>query len=156
MSATATHSSTEWIVALTTPTSTTSAPVGAMKRPSDVPPPVDSSGSAPRRFTMLAAHGVDQTPPFASETAGPTASTTTSASSAVAREYLGDRRAQPLRRLFGVEAEVEQQLERARDDVGRAGAARARWKSESSSRGSTSLPSSQRRVASSTIAGAAR
>src|SRR5262249_20392008 len=47
MSATRTHSLTLWIEALTTPSSTTSAPSGAMKRPSEVPPPVESCGETP-------------------------------------------------------------------------------------------------------------
>ena len=38
-----------WMVALHTPSSTTWAPIGAMKRPSDVPPPVDIVASAPCR-----------------------------------------------------------------------------------------------------------
>ncbi|TLY54278.1 MAG: disulfide bond formation protein B [Gammaproteobacteria bacterium] len=45
--ATRTHSLTLWIEAFTTLSSTTSAPRGAMKRPSDVPPPVDSVGRTP-------------------------------------------------------------------------------------------------------------
>ncbi len=48
-SATDTHSSTLWIVAFTGPSSITSAPMGAMKRPSEVPPPVLCSGSIPHR-----------------------------------------------------------------------------------------------------------
>ena len=44
-SATATHSSTWWIVALIGPNSTTCGQMRAMKRPSEVPPVVDSSGS---------------------------------------------------------------------------------------------------------------
>src|SRR5213082_678037 len=47
MSDTRTHSLTLWMEAFTTPSSTTSAPRGATKRPSDVPPPVDSLGRAP-------------------------------------------------------------------------------------------------------------
>src|SRR5205807_1745923 len=41
MSVTRTHSLTLWIEACSTPSSTTSAPGGAMKRPSEVPPPVE-------------------------------------------------------------------------------------------------------------------
>src|SRR5207237_322180 len=47
MSDTRTHSLTLWIEAFTTPSSTTCAPRGAMKRPSDVPPPVESLGRVP-------------------------------------------------------------------------------------------------------------
>ena len=36
-----------WMLPLHRPSSRTSDPSGAMKRPSDVPPPVDSSGAAP-------------------------------------------------------------------------------------------------------------
>ena len=47
MSSTAQHSSTWWIVRLSSPNSTTSAPSAPKNRPSEVPPPVDSSGSRP-------------------------------------------------------------------------------------------------------------
>src|SRR5687768_6420932 len=46
-SSTRTHSLTLWIVELTTPNSTTCAPVTAMKRPSEVPPVVESLGGRP-------------------------------------------------------------------------------------------------------------
>ena len=46
-SALRTHSLILWMVAFTGPSSTTSAPVGAMKRPSEVPPSVDISGMMP-------------------------------------------------------------------------------------------------------------
>ena len=48
ISATRTHSFTLWIDSLMTPSSTTSAPSGAMKRPSEVPPPVVSFGRVRR------------------------------------------------------------------------------------------------------------
>jgi hypothetical protein len=47
MSATLTFSLTLWIVELMTPSSTTWAPSGAMKRPSEVPPPVENFGLRP-------------------------------------------------------------------------------------------------------------
>ena len=51
MSATRTYSLTLWMLALTTPSSTTCAPRGAMKRPSEVPPPVESLGGLPATST---------------------------------------------------------------------------------------------------------
>ena len=47
MSSTAQHSSTWWMVRLSSPNSTTSAPSAPKKRPSEVPPPVDNSGARP-------------------------------------------------------------------------------------------------------------
>lgn len=58
-----THSSTLWIVALTGPSSITSAPSGAMKRPSEVPPPVLCSGSMPHSSRHTATTVSRSTPP---------------------------------------------------------------------------------------------
>jgi hypothetical protein len=54
---TSTRSSSLWIVALTGPSSTTSGQMSAMKRPSDVPPVHDSSGTRPvtSRIALVAA-----------------------------------------------------------------------------------------------------
>ena len=48
MSASATHSSILWLVALTGPISSSCGQISAMKRPSEVPPVVDSSVSMPQ------------------------------------------------------------------------------------------------------------
>ena len=53
-SLTETCSFTLWIVALHGPSSTTSTSLGAMNRPSEVPPAVDSSVFSPERFSIAA------------------------------------------------------------------------------------------------------
>ncbi len=63
MSATRAHSFTLWIVALPTPISTTCAPVGAMKRPSEVPPVVEKRGVVTRDLVARPRHRLGQHAP---------------------------------------------------------------------------------------------
>src|SRR5690349_11697803 len=62
ISSTPTDSFTLWMLALVTPSSTTCAPMVAMKRPSEVPPPVDSFGGLPATACTAAHTPSDNAP----------------------------------------------------------------------------------------------
>ena len=103
-----------WMLALTGPNSITSGQISTMKRPSEVPPVVDSSASWPVCRLPTSAHGLRQLAALAEER--------------LAAQHPGDRvveavllqdRLHPLLQrgvgAFGGEAEVEVDLHRARE-----------------------------------------
>ncbi len=110
-----------WMLALTGPNSTTCLQIREMKRPSEVPPVVESSvrdaallaDRLRQRVAQLAGRGEER---LAAERPGDVVV------DVVPRDDRLDPRAQRLRRRLGAEAEVEVDHDLARDDVAGAGA----------------------------------
>ena len=106
--------------------------IWAMKRPSEVPPVVDKPGfdaalvadRRPRRVDQIALGGQEGARPASRRCRN----------QAVAAQLSSSRCFSPNRRYRGRKAEIEQDFDRARDDVGRARAAwilkSARWSAE--------------------------
>ncbi len=121
ISSTPTDSFTLWMVALVTPSSTTCAPMVAMKRPSEVPPPVDSFGAWPVTFSTAFAHAIRQRARRRVERLARHVPLDGVAHAMLVEDAF-DGLAQLLLRLHGVVAQVEAGLELARNHVRRAGA----------------------------------
>ena len=120
MSATSTCSSTLWIVAFTTPTSTTCAPVGAMKRPSEVPPVVEAAARPPGHLAHGAQHQLRECAGRGEERL-PRDEPLERVVEAMPVEDRDHGALQRLDGLHGGEPQVEAQLELAGDHVRRAG-----------------------------------
>ena len=121
-SAVETCSSVWWMVALTGPSSTTSAPVGAIKRPSEVPPEGGMRRFAPGdRFHAARLH-LDEFPPCGLErqAAQPPVDFILEP---MARQHLFDALSDLPLGYFRRIAQIEFDLRLAGNDVGRAGAA---------------------------------
>src|SRR3546814_8500513 len=106
------------MLAFTGPTSMHCAPSGAMKRASDVPPPVLSSGSPPANFDSTS-RAVERSRPSGVKNGSPLRCHDTLKSRPAFEQRL-DPGLQFSRRPVRVETQVEHHLQLARDDVARA------------------------------------
>ena len=122
MSSTAQHSSTLWIVRLSRPNSTTSAPSAPKKRPSEVPPPVESSGCRPATSATAAGDERASACPAACSTAARPRATRSNGEGRAGRRTSATARLRPSSVWTGDQRRLNCAVELAGDDVRRAGA----------------------------------
>ena len=115
------HSSILWMLSLTGPNSISSLQIFLMKRPSEVPPVVESVQAMPACSRIAAARASLSSPGVVRKGSPPSVQAMSKREAVLAQQQV-DPRLQRLRRRLGAEAEVEVDHDLARDHVAGAGA----------------------------------